>query len=367
MTVFEIIGMGAKKYGGFEKYIVEEARQLRTKGHKLCVIFDGNPIAEQYVADLKQLDVDIHVVPQHSKLRFIRDFWTLLRKYRPGVVHTNFSNNLYYAFPLAKIAGVKYRISSQHCLPSSETIKLRMAYQLSSILSTKIVAVSYVSARAQREAVWFLKSKISTLYLGVEEFRYDKSSVRADLGIKPETIAIMNIAYHNPVKGVDVLLEAMNIIVNKYHVNDIVLYQIGGGQTGTDTAALHSLAQKLGIDKYIVWMGIRNDVPRLLSAGDIYVQPSRSEGIGLSIMEASIAGLPTVASNVGGIPEAAIDGKNGIIVPPENPQCLADAIMTLYKDNAMRMAYGECGRKIALERFCLQNNVAKLISDYYNL
>lgn len=367
MTVFEVIGMGAKKYGGFERYIVEEARQLKIKNHKLVVIFDREPIATQYIADLRALDTDLVTIPQDSKIRFIKQFWKLLLKYRPAVVHTNFSNNLFYTFPLSMLTGVKKRIYTQHCLPTSETFRLRISYQLTSILATKIAAVSDMSTKAQRKAVWLGQSKINTLYLGVDDFSYDKTEVRNELGIKPETVALMNVAYHNPVKGVDVLIDAMNLIVNHHGIKNLILYQIGGGQTGKDTEFLHALCKDYGLDDNIVWLGIRNDVPRILSAGYIYVQPSRSEGIPLSIMEASIAGLPIIATKVGGNPEAAIDGLNARIVPAEDSHALAYAIFELYNDRSKRMQYGDMGRKIALETFRLKNNVTKLIEDYYQI
>ncbi len=366
-VVFEIIGMGAKKYGGFEKYIVEEARQLKRKGYKLVVIFDREPIAKAYVRDLLNLGAEIKVILQISKLAFIKKFNLLLREYKPEVVHTNFSSNIFMAMPLAMLHGVKRRIATEHCLPESERFKIRVTSQITSTLANNILPVSNKSTEAMKKAMWFGKKKIQTLYLGVEDLVFDRDKVRRSNGIPDGAVALMNIAYHNPVKGVDVLIDAMNIIVNERGIKDIILYQIGGGQTGTDTEFLHNKVKEYGIENNVVWMGIRNDVPRLLCGGDIYVQPSRSEGISLSIMEASIASLPVVATNVGGIPEAAINGKNAIIVQPENPEALAEGIIRLYKKNELRQQYGHVGRTIALDKFCLGRNVTHLIEDYYHL
>ena len=367
MIVFEIIGMGSKKYGGFEKYIVEEARQLSAKGYKLIVIFDREPLAVDYIKDLKAVGADYEVLPQTSKIGFIKGFYKLLRKYKPCVVHTNFSSNLFYALPLAWFAGVKRRVSTEHCLPGGKTFKQRVVNQIFPLISQKILPVSNMSAKVLKNSIWFGKKRIETLYLGVEDFKFDKATIRKELGISDDTVALMNIAYHNPVKGVDVLIEAMNIIVNHKGIKNIVLYQIGGGQTGKDTEELHALAEKYNLTDNVVWMGIRNDVPRLLSAGDIYVQPSRSEGIGLSIMEASLAKLPVVASEVGGIPEVANKDVNAFLVEPEESQKLADAIMTLYNDRSLRRKFGEEGRKIAMTNFCLANQVKTLIEKYYRL
>lgn len=367
MNVFEVIGMGAKKYGGFEKYIVEEARQLSEKGYRLIVVFDRQPLAKDYIKDLDTLGAVYEVLPQDSKINFIKGFWKLLKKYKPQVVHTNFSSNLFLALPISRLAGVKRRIATEHCLPSGVGFKRRITNQIFPIIAQKILPVSDMSTKVLQESIWFGKKKVETLYLGVEDFEFDKVKVREELGISDNTVALMNIAYHNPVKGVDVLIEAMDIAVNKMGIKNLVLYQIGGGQTGSDTETLHNLAAKYHLENNIVWMGIRNDVPRLLSAGDIYVQPSRSEGIPLSIMEASLASLPIVATTVGGNPEAAFHNENALIVQPESPIELAEAIRSLYQDKKTRESYGQRGRKIASEKFCLNRQVKKLIGEYYKI
>lgn len=366
-TVFEIIGMGSKKYGGFEKYIVEEARQLKDKGYRLVVIFDRQPLATEYVTDLENLGGVVEVLPQTSWGQFAKGFVVLLKKYRPKVVHTNFSSNMFVALPLSWLYGVRRRIGTEHCLPSFSGLRGRMVAQLMTIVAQKMLPVSNKSTECLKKAMWLRKNRVETLYLGVEDFPCDRSHSREKLGIKDDEVALMCIAYHNPVKGVDVLVDAMNIIVNEYGVKSLRLWQIGGGQTGKDTEYLHELAHKYGLDGYIVWMGIRNDVPEILPAGDIYVQPSRSEGISLSNMEASIASIPLVVTNVGGMPEVAIENENAFVVPSENPRALADAIVKLYSDKELRVKMGECGRKMALEKFCLANNVTRLIDRYYKL
>lgn len=114
-------------------------------------------------------------------------------------------------------------------------------------------------------------------------------------------------------------------------------------------------------------MGLQNNVPEILSAGDIYVQPSRSEGISLSIMEASLAYLPTVATKVGGIPEAAQQDFNGILVAPDSPQELAEAMEQLIIDVELRNNMGRNARQLAVEKFCLEKQVELLITKYYRI
>lgn len=367
MTVFEVIGMGAKKYGGFERYILEEAKQLAAKKNKLVVVFDSPPKAEQYVKDLKEAGAEIVVLSYANKKIFAKVFFSLLKKYRPQVVHTNFSSNLFLVHALSLMYGVKTRISTEHCLPVVKSVRQRLTYAVILSLSTYVLSVSKESCNAILSGALWGKRKVKTLYLGVSDFSYDRTEMAIKYGIDQSKFALVNIAYHNPVKGVDILLKAMDVLVNQKGYKDIILYQIGGGQTGKDTEMLKSMEKELNLSSNIVWMGLQNNVPEILSACDLFCQPSRSEGIPLSIMEASLAKLPTVASRVGGIPESAIDGKNAILVPPEKPNALAAAIEILYKDSQLRIEMGELGREHALNNFCLANQVNKLINCYYKL
>lgn len=365
--VFEVIGMGAKKYGGFEKYIVEEARQLREKGYKLIVIFSINPLSKDYIDDLHTLGVETFILPHDSKIKFIKGFWNLLKKYKPRVVHTNFSSNGFYVHALCRIRGVRTHISTQHCHPNTSSLRMKIIYQFGVFLSQKKLVVSKQGTNALKEIIKFGKRKIDTLYLGVEDFQLNKEIERQNLKIDKNITAIINIAYHNPIKGVDVLIEAMNIIVNERNVKDIILFQVGGGQTGNDTNLLLEKAKNYNLNQNIIWLGIRNDVPNILTAGDIYVQPSRSEGLPLSIMEASLARLPIVATKVGGIPEVATNGENAILVPSEDPHSLAEALIHLYNEKNVRLELGCKGREMALKNFVLKSQVKKLITEYYKL
>lgn len=365
--VFELIGMGSKKYGGFERYIVEEARQLKDKNCRLVVIFDREPLTKGYVEDLMYYGANYEVLPQDSVNVFIKGFFKLLKKYHPDVVHTNFSSNVIVALPLARLYGVKRTIATEHCLPILDTLKLRLLYQWISLFSNNILSVSERSCKSIMTGLFFKKKSVNTLYLGIKDFHYDKKEAMTHYGINGNKVAIMNVAYHNPVKGVDVLLNAVHMLVHKMGVNNFMVYQIGGGQTGNDTEYLYNMARTLKIEEYIVWMGIQNNVPEILSAGDIYVQPSRSEGIPLSIMEASLASLPIVATMVGGNPEAVQGGFNGILVAPDSPRELSAAIKHLIIDVRLRNIMGNNARQFAKENFSLEKQVESLISKYYKM
>ena len=365
--VFEIIGMGSKKYGGFEKYIVCEAKQLAQKGYQLVVVFDRPPICSQYVNELKSHGVEVEVLEQTSRIKFAKKYIRLLKKYKPHIVHTNFSSNIFIVHPISWLMGVDVRVASEHCYPIYNNVFMKIAISFLTLFIDSYIAVSKKSEEALRNTVYFGHSKLKTLYLGVEDFSYNKTEMRKRYTLPLDHILLANIAYHNPVKGVDLLIKALALFYKNNPDANLYLCQIGGGQKDSDTLELKELADNLCVSEKIIWMGIQNKVPEILSACDIYIQPSRSEGIALSVMEASLASLPTIATKVGGLVESAIDGYNAIVTDNEDIDALAQAIEIFYKDKNKRLLFGENARKYATNNFNLNESVYKLISSYYGI
>jgi glycosyltransferase involved in cell wall biosynthesis len=122
---------------------------------------------------------------------------------------------------------------------------------------------------------------------------------------------------------------------------------------GPDRPALESEVRRLGLASVVRLTGERNDVAQLLAASDVFVLSSRSEGLPLSILEAMAAGLPVVATNVGGVVELVLEGETGFLVPPGDPQSLVGALERLLDDSALRRRLGAAGRIRVEEHFDL--------------
>ena len=362
--IIELIGMGAKKYGGLEKFIVEECKQLKEKGIGLLVVFSVEPICKSYIADLENLGAEWVVLPFTSNLSYYKCIRQMIKSRNVLAIHKNFGQKNIWALIAAKQLGVKYRISTEHCFPDMSRIGAIGYYNLELPFCTEKLCVSKTTAEAFLHAPLIYKNKITTEYLGVSDFFFDKIEMQRKYGLDHNVVNIANVAYHNPIKGVDVLLKAVKILVDRYKADNFRIIQIGGGQNAKQTEDLHALEQQLGISKYVNWMGVTDYVPEILSACDVYTQPSRSEGISLSIMEASLASLPTAASRVGGIVESVVDGKTGILCNTEDPDALADILYKLITDSGLRKSMGDNARMHALAYFDLRRNVSKLLKHY---
>lgn len=168
--------------------------------------------------------------------------------------------------------------------------------------------------------------------------------------------SVLCIAAHNEKKGIDVLLRAFARVLEKQP--DLTLTLVGVGPLRTKH---EELARDLGLDGNVVFQGwkSRAEVGALLRRCDLFVLPSRSEPFGIVIIEAMACGKPVVASAVGGIPEIIQQGENGILVEPENPAALADAIIRVLEDEGLRTKIGSNGVETVRKSFRCEHNGAR--------
>jgi glycosyltransferase involved in cell wall biosynthesis len=123
---------------------------------------------------------------------------------------------------------------------------------------------------------------------------------------------------------------------------------------GPERSAVEEEIRRLGLGSAVRLLGERTDVPELLATADVFVLSTWSEGLPLSVLEAMAAGLPVIASNVGGIPELVSDGVSGVLVPPGDPDALAEAIERLVGDRFLAQKLGHAGRRRVAESFDLE-------------
>jgi glycosyltransferase involved in cell wall biosynthesis len=161
-------------------------------------------------------------------------------------------------------------------------------------------------------------------------------------------------------KGIDVLLKAIQILKEKYH-RSLRVAIVGDGSLVND---LKELALQYGINEYIDFLGVRKDVLELMRESSIFVLSSRWEGFGLVLLEAMSIRVPVVATKVGGIPEVIEDGKDGILVEPENPDELAKAINLLLSNPDLRNNISESAFRKVKEQYSIENYAKNLLSFY---
>ncbi len=122
-------------------------------------------------------------------------------------------------------------------------------------------------------------------------------------------------------------------------------------------AELTEQVYRLGLEKRVHFIGLRQDIPRILAMLDVFVLPSLSEGLSMAILEAMVAGKPVVATQVGGNPELVVDGETGFLVPPRDSQALAESMVVLLTNKKLAAQLAENGKRRAEGQFSLGNMV----------
>ncbi len=181
------------------------------------------------------------------------------------------------------------------------------------------------------------------------------------LGLVGGPLTVGTVGNLTPKKDHDSMLRALARL--RQYVPDARLVIIG---TGPREQHLRAVAQDVGVADAVLFIGIRDDVPELLPAFDVFAMSSLHEGLSIALVEALAAGLPVVATRVGGIPELVVDGESGVLVPPSDPRRLADAIVGIATDAALRRRLTEAA-PLRAAKFGIQPAADTLTEQYLSL
>jgi glycosyltransferase involved in cell wall biosynthesis len=219
-------------------------------------------------------------------------------------------------------------------------LRTRLVYR---ILNRAVVAVSpavvdcLVQGGVPREAVELICDAVDPQALRPSR---SAAEVRAALGLAPGRTLLLALASLDRRKGLDVLLDALRRVLDGERSARPMLWIAGDGPERAD---LEARTRSLDLGEAVRLLGRREDAPDLLNACDVFVLPSRREGLGVAALEAMAVGKPVVASRVGGLGQAVVHGETGLLVPPEDPEALARALGQVLADPALRQRLGAAG------------------------
>jgi len=183
---------------------------------------------------------------------------------------------------------------------------------------------------------------------------------RRELGISEETRMIGFVGRLEPVKGCDLLIQAAPLVLKE--APDTVFIIVGDGR---DRAAMETEVREQGLEEHVRFCGFRADIHDVFAAMDLFVMPSRNEGIPLVLLEAMYFGVLILATDVGGVPEVIEDGRNGTLVPPEDVEALVGGICALLADREKAERMIREGKETILREFTLDQWIGR-IEDLYD-
>jgi glycosyltransferase involved in cell wall biosynthesis len=344
--------------GGTERQMIEMVRRLdpnRWAVHIACFHARGTWFGRATERAASVAEFPVRSFRNPATMRHAWAFARWCRARRIAVVHTTELYANIFGLPAAALARVPVRIANRREINPDKTPAQIAMQRTAYAFAHRIVANSRAAAnRLELERVPRRKTTVIPNGLDLGSFHTPprpKSRLR-------NVIVVANL---RPEKGHDVLIDAAaNILLR---VPDARFDFVGDGP-GRDS--LLERVRALGIERAFTFHGHRDDIPDCLAAADIFVLPSRSEAFPNAVLEAMAAGLPIVASAVGGIAELIADNRTGLLVPPDDPASLCARLSLLMTDSSLGSRIGDAARAEARAHYSFDRMVTAFDRLYVN-
>ena len=338
--------------GGQERLLVEMARHRNRDRFDWTVIVLGNrgPLAEALEAEgVRVLTLD---TPTGLRIGLWRRLTRMFRADAYDVVHTHDDRPLIYGMPAAWWAKTRRRVHTHHHGRLAQfTWRQRILMRQAARFAHCFVCVSNDSARYMIDQ-GVKSAKVQTIWNGIDLARFAFQGPN-------DTGPIVTVARLSPEKDIANLLRAVPLVAASYPE---ARFEIAGD--GPLRGDLEQLARDLNIGDRLTFHGELRDIPALLSRARLFVLPSLSEGISLTLLEAMARGLPIVTTHVGGNPEVVEANVTGLLVPPGDPSALAGTINAVLRDPARGRVFGVAGRQRVENCFDIRKMTAQYEALY---
>ena len=335
--------------GGMERLLVEFARCADRRRFDLRFIALGS--RGRVAAEIESAGCPVRALDAGPGVRMTLPFRlaSLFKRERVDLVHTHNTRPLLYAAPAARLSGAAGLIHTRHGQRRGATPRQTRLFRIVGRSADRIVCVSADSQRlCHREGTGSRSTTV--IWNGIDRTRFGLTGPC----IGGPALFVGRLA---PEKDVATLLRAVARIIER---EPAFRLRIAGD--GPCRAALAQLADDLHIRPQVEFLGEVADIPGLLSRSSLFVMPSLSEGLPLTVLEAMSRGLPVVATSVGGIPEAAAEG--GILIKPGEPASLAAAMLRVWCDGELSRRMGLAGHRRVEQHFDARTMVARYESLY---
>ena len=351
-----------KSWRGGERQTVFLAEGLARQGLEVHLVCQpGSPLAER--SRSSEITVWLVAMRGEADLAAALALRRLIQKYRYDIVHSHTS----HAHTLAFWATIGLNVV--------RLVTRRVEY---SIFRNSFFGLNRIKYRRMADAYIAISDRIRQVLIAdgipdkmirvvpsgvITDPASDGSSgLRAEFGVGNQNTVLLSVAHLTPEKGHEILLEAMKLVVERMPSARLIILGEGERQK-----SLEVLADQIGQGNEVIFAGFRSDVSDFYDLADVYVSSSLAEGLGSSILDALAAGVPVVATAVGGIPEYIDNGKTGLLVPAADPQALARAVIDQIQNPEQARAMAHRGKEIIRQRFSVEKMIGDTVAYYEDL
>lgn len=365
-------------WGGAQRYVYDLAVAAQKEGSEIAVAYglpgelvDRLSAAHIQTFAIEGLGRDVRV------FKDITAFFSLvriIRSYKPTVIHLNSSKISGLGALAARILWVQKIIFTAHAWAFNEERplyqKLVIAFLawLTVLLSTKTIVVSEAMKKQILHGPFILGKVIvitngtrTYALLGKIEARHALAALHPALSVSDieHDIWIGTVAELHPVKGLSYAIDAMSTLRRKYPTIRYLI--LSEGQMRKE---LEKQIKENGLEQTVFLLGQVKEAPLYGKAYDIFLLPSLSEAFGISLLEAGLAGLPVVASRVGGIPEILTDTKTGLLISPKDSRAISEAIDSLLTDEPRQKELGTSLQRRVEKEFSIERVMSETFAQY---
>jgi len=351
--------------GGAEKLLITLAGQAQAYSLDITIVSLSSNNDQMMLDELSRLRTKVKIFPAKHlhDLRCIFRLTCFLSSQKFDLVQCHLTYANIIGTLCGRLAGLPVVITLHTTVDEPQRFNLAkeiLRIWIYRLCTKRIVAVAYeiaavYQARFRGRSIDVIPNAVSiTEAISNDERNRLRQELVGDAS-RPVAISVGRIT---PDKGFNDLVSAFSTLLLT-HPNAALL--IAGD--GCLFEKIRAQIRELNLEKNVVLLGMRNDVPRLLAISDIYVSSSHREGLPLTILEAMMAGLPVVATSVGDVPRL-ITPDIGLVVPPHQPESIAEAIAKLLDEPAMLRQMGAAGRALAIEQYSSQVWMERLVDLY---
>ncbi len=311
----------------------------------------------------KGITVERVEIGSHIDLTLTKRLAETFKQLKPDIVHTHLIHADLYGTAAAGRAGVRGIVSSRHNdNPFRSNPAIKLANRQAMRRADRVITISEALNRFVREVEGIEAEKVKTVHYGLEppEFPANaREEGRRRFGYDGDRPVIGMFGRLIEQKGVDTLINAF--VQVQQAVPDAALLIVGDGDR---RAELEQLAASLGIKNTVTFTGWVPQAYKLIPTCDLIAMPSRWEGFGLVALEAMGSARPLIASRVSALPEIVVDGETGLLVPPDDPELLAEAIVPVLADHSLASRMGEAGYRRLVGSFSVSKMIQGTLSVY---
>jgi glycosyltransferase involved in cell wall biosynthesis len=333
------------RVGGAEVLAARLARRLQDRYRFVFACLDElGTLGEQ----MRQLGFPVVVLGRRPGLdgRCALHLANLLRRERVDLVHAHQYTPFFYALAARLIhrrPGILFHEHGRH-FPDYPRRKRMLVNRLLLGRRDRVVGVGEAVRRALVANEGIPPQRVAVIYNGIDlagfaNGYHDRAAARKDMGVGPGDLVLIQVARLDYLKDHATAVRTLERVVR--HRPDTRLVLVG---EGPEQAKIEEEVRRRGLEAHVRFLGLRKDVARLLPAADLFLLTSISEGIPLTLIEAMAAGLPVVATEVGGVGEVVVDECTGLLAPSGDDAALAARVIRLADDPALRRRLGQAGR-----------------------